>query len=403
MLGQQLLVWMITSTFLSTGRTSTALFRGALARTTATVMMMSNTTAASSTAAAAATTPGKKCSTLVPDIDETRQKMLQENGVTIEPLEPLGARVTGLDVKDDKTADKEKILKALEYECANRGFLVFPDQGVMTPEEQIRASILWGGKAMHSTHGVHPATPNRNRHIFRLSNDPSKGTLGVGPQWHNDGSFVEGTFSHVGYHMVRVPENGGGTYFAHQGAAFDMLPPEKQERWSRMVSVNSNSGVLHPLVQTHPINGRKSVWLHLGMTGAVIEYLGDDVKAKGEVPYRLLNHFEMKELFNDYNDLLNNGVEEGYTINYQYKEGDLVMIDNLAVGHRAAPEAHKSFQEQGLRILHRTTVRATQRLEPGFGLPQATDIYAPNPFGDDGVWIGGGIGFRWADGIHYQN
>lgn len=230
---------------------------------------------------------------------------------------------------------------------------------------------------MHSTHGVHPATPGRNQHIFRLSNDPNHGILGVGPQWHNDGSFVEGTFSHVGYHIVRVPENGGGTYFGHQGAAFDMLPPEKQERWQRFVSVNSNSGVLHPIVQEHPISGRKSVWLHLGMTGAVIEYLPEGQRNKtkngDEIPFRLLNNFEMKELFHTYNDLLNDGVDEGYTIKYAYNEGDLVMIDNLAVAHKAAPEAHQSSQKQGLRILHRTTVRATQPLEPGFGLPQVCD------------------------------
>lgn len=86
------------------------------------------------------------------------------------------------------------------------------------------ASEYWGGRRIHSTHGVHPAAPNE--HIFRLSNDPNHGILGVGPQWHNDGSFELKTFSHVGYHIVRVPENGGDTHFSHQGAAFDALPKE---------------------------------------------------------------------------------------------------------------------------------------------------------------------------------
>ena len=200
----------------------------------------------------------------------------------------------------------------------------------MTPIQQIEASCLWGGRQIHSTHGVHPATPDNNRHIFRLSNDPQHGIVGVGPQvksqssaltswlkcfalhlyvkklsdwwyanvlkwlvfesmfefwcssqrvvdctfsvtttkWHNDGSFLTGTFSHVGYHIIRVPEQGGGTWFAHQGAAYDMLSPSQQERWSRLVSVNSNSGVLHPLVHKHNISKRTSIWLHLGMTGA---------------------------------------------------------------------------------------------------------------------------------------
>ena len=40
---------------------------------------------------------------------------------------------------------------------AGRGFLVFKEQGVLAPDEQIRASELWGGREIHSTHGVrHP-------------------------------------------------------------------------------------------------------------------------------------------------------------------------------------------------------------------------------------------------------
>jgi hypothetical protein len=35
--------------------------------------------------------------------------------------------------------------------------------------------------------------------------------------------------------------------------------------------VNATSGVLHPLVHKHPITGKTVLFLHLGMTGAVIE------------------------------------------------------------------------------------------------------------------------------------
>ena len=58
---------------------------------------------------------------------------------------------------------------------AHRGFLVFKGQGVLSPDEQIRASELWGGREIHSTHGVHPATPDGNKHVFRLSNDRRHG------------------------------------------------------------------------------------------------------------------------------------------------------------------------------------------------------------------------------------
>jgi taurine dioxygenase len=118
---------------------------------------------------------------------------------------------------------------------------------------------------------------------------------------------------------------------------------------------------------------------------------------------RLLDAAEMKKLFIDYNDLLNSGIQRGFTMNYEYQAGDLVVIDNFAIGHRAAPEAHMPVSQQGLRILHRTTVKAMEDFRPAGGLPQAVDVFGANPLNGDGVWIGGGIGFRWDESIHMQN
>lgn len=243
------------------------------------------------------------CLARVPKLDAGRVSMLAAHGITLAAIVPLGASVRGLDLR--RRDISEDVLDALQSEMADRGFLVFKDQGEYTGDEQVRASELWGGRKIHSTHGVHPEAPNK--HVFRLSNDRNTGILGVGPQWHNDGSFTEGTFSHVGYHIIRVAERGGGTFFSHQGAAFDALPPEMQERWERMSSVNSNSGVMHPLVHEHPISGRKSVWLHLGMTGAVIEVLPSAPKPEDRV--RTLGDKEMHDLFHKRVTLPHRGLE----------------------------------------------------------------------------------------------
>ena len=80
------------------------------------------------------------------------------------------------------------------------------------------------------------------------------------------------------------------------------------------------------------------------MTGAVIE------KLKDEEGFRLLNEDEMKKLFNEYNNLLNDGLEKGYSIPYEYEAGDCIFIDNLAVGHRASPDAHKPASVQGTSL-----------------------------------------------------
>jgi taurine dioxygenase len=331
----------------------------------------------------------------LPSLDPSRVGIIEEFGGEIIPLEPLGAQVSGVDLSCDVPPPAD-VINALEQEMAVRGFLVFKNEKQLDAEDFLRASCWWGGKELHSTHGVHPATPGGNRHIFRLSNDRQHGIPGVGPQWHNDGSFNSDTFSHSGYHIIRPAERGGGTYFAHQGAAHDALTEEQKERWARLSSVNSASGVVHPLVHEHPISKRKCIWLHLGMTGAVIE------KLRGEDGFRLLQADELADLCHAYNDILNAGLENGYAVAYEYRENDCVFIDNLAVAHRAAPEAHMPVEQQGLRIMHRSTVRGVEDLAPGFGLPQHVDIQGRNPF-STGVWQSGGTGFRWDESARLQN
>ena len=168
--------------------------------------------------------------------------------------------------------------------------------------------------------------------------------------------------------MVRAAEQGGGTYFSHQAAAYEALQTGQQEYWSRLSSVNSASGVVHPLVHQHPITGHRCVWLHLGMTGAVVEKLpmGDN--------FRLLDRDSLTQLCRAYASVLDEGIKNGYTTQYEYRQNDCVFVDNLAVAHRAAPQAHLPPSTQGTRILHRSTVRGIHLLLPLEGF-QDSSIY----------------------------
>ena len=91
-----------------------------------------------------------------------------------------------------------------------------------------------------------------------------------------------------------------------------------------------------------------------------------------------------------------------YSMVYEYEEGDCIFIDNLAIAHRATPEAHRPHTEVGLRILHRTTIKAMINFDPPYGLPPQAPMHGPNPLGQ-GVWQGGGLGFRWDETIPMQN
>lgn len=89
--------------------------------------------------------------------------------------------------------------------------------------------------------------------------------------------------------------------------------------------------------------------------------------------------------------------EVSYT--HHWEEGDLIIIDNLAVAHKAAPGAH--VKSSGLRILHRTTIQSTHNLDPDplLQIPSLQfDMCAECPFkGKDVVWEEGYVGFRWGD------
>ena len=85
--------------------------------------------------------------------------VLEKHGITLTALEIMGSRVQGLNLREQVPAE---VQERLQQEMAHRGFIVVADQGVLTGDEQVRASELWGGRVMHSTHGVHAMAPNKH-------------------------------------------------------------------------------------------------------------------------------------------------------------------------------------------------------------------------------------------------
>jgi len=331
--------------------------------------------------------------------------ILAAHGATAVPMEPLGVEISGVDATKRL---HPRLAGALESLMADHGLVLLRGQGrlqremgiegkYLTGDEQCELSLAFGAGALHSTHGNHAECPNRD--IFRLSNDKGHGFNEVGPEWHNDGSFEPEVFSHVVFHIVRAPEGPGGTAFAHLGKAFDALPAERRARYRRCASVNSNSGVVHPLVFTHPISGREQLYLHTGMTGSIIERVEQPGPGGGALDgIGAWNSSQMNELFTDFTDFLDRG---DISRTHDWREGDLIVIDNLAVAHKATPGAHKA--SSGLRILHRTTCKAVGPLlpDPALQLPARLDPSAPCPFRDPGaVWVEGYVGFRWGDWQH---
>mmetsp|Transcript_134533 Transcript_134533/g.335666 ORF Transcript_134533/g.335666 Transcript_134533/m.335666 type:complete len:410 (-) Transcript_134533:484-1713(-) len=345
--------------------------------------------------------PPPKGRTAIPCSREDVGGILEAFGATLVLIEPCGAEVKGVDLV--KGIDP-RLAGALEMVMADYGLVLFRGQGTpqkemgiegkyLTGNQQCEVSLAFGKGALHSTHGNHDECPNRD--IFRLSNNAKHGFNEVGPEWHNDGSFCRDVFSYVVYHIIKAPAGPGNTAFAHLGKAHDLLSPHLQENYAQCASVNSNGGVVHPLVHTHRVSGRKSLYLHTGMTGAILERVAppsgggqfDGVKAWSEP--------EVNELMCSITDLLD---REDVSYNHKWQEGDVIIIDNLAVAHKAMPGAHTA--DSGLRILHRTTCLGVEPLDPRpeLSLPISLDTAGPCPFkGPNVAWVEGYVGFRWGD------
>eukprot|EP00392_Amoebophrya_sp_AT5.2_P008781 g8809.t1 len=222
--------------------------------------------------------------------------------------------------------------------------------------------------------------------------------------------FLQEPFSHVLYYIVKAPPTKagrGGTHFCSTWKAYESLTPAEQAEWKKLYSINSSSGVVHPVVAEHPLSKKKHVFLHLGWTGAVL-----NAETK-----RLLTKPELSQMMNRYNELLS---DCGYQ--HVYEPGDAVLIDNLSVAHRADPSAHEKVnagqsltaadstqtraEENFLRILHRVTIQGYPGvLHPPAetGLPPQLNIAGRNPFNADGVWIHADTGFEWDAGKRLQN
>ena len=346
------------------------------------------------------------------------------NNINIIPIKPCGCEITNLNLIDKNFKLDDNLVKYLEYLMAKYGFILLRNQGIINNEKNIKGKYLtgkqqcvfsknFGTKTLYSTHAVHNEAPNKE--IFRLSNDVKHGFNSVGPEWHNDGSFEKNPFGYVVYHIIKAPKEFGNTNFAHLGKAYDKLDNALKKRLENCASINSNSNVIHPLVHNHPISNRKSLYLHLGMTGAIIEKIINKKKYKSTkftneiIPFNLpkykknLNELknircwrnkDMNKFFINISNLFDN---KDISYSHKWQEGDIIIIDNLAVVHKASKEAHEL--KSGLRILHRTTIESNNPLKPikELQLENKLDLNSECPFEKDSTWINGYIGYRWGD------
>lgn len=275
----------------------------------------------------------------------------------VNRLSPVaGAEVLGLDLSrpiDD--AVKEAIIEAfLEHHV-----LAFRDQDI-TKDQQEAFTLNFGELEGHVGR-LSDGTRYPNVHTVTNLDDEGKPTRTPHTHgnyfWHTDKSYHDIPSLTTLLHAVQIPPSGGDTQFANMHLAYEALSEARKKQLEGLVAVHSweasrrNTGnkpateeqkrerppVSHPVVRTHPVTGRKS--LYLGMHTSHIEGMPE---AEGKA---LLD------------ELLEEATRPEFVYAHQWRKGDLVMWDNRCLLHRAVANYE---MDQYPRVLHRTVVRGTR-------------------------------------------
>jgi alpha-ketoglutarate-dependent taurine dioxygenase len=293
----------------------------------------------------------------------------------------FGVEITGLDIREClrrgwAQGHEDGGAEYLDALVSTHGLLLFRNQlPRLTAEELITFSKWFGSGHLHSAHAQH----DRSEHfdVFRVSNDPNDGCWeprGVGTSgFHNDGAFMPAPYSNAVYQIVQVPRNGGETHFASSNyclGSYARRGPEQHARIAeleRIRTVSELTGLEFPLAYNHPATGRLTL-LSAGWKGAVrCTYAGTRLLSK-----KLLSDDDNRRLRRDVQEIMS---IEGGTYTHEWRPGDVIVSDNLAVMHKADDtaagpgledrSADGSLPQEDVRVLHRTTVAGTYRLGEG--------------------------------------
>jgi taurine dioxygenase len=260
----------------------------------------------------------------------------------------LGAQVSGLDLSADLVpADFDRLQELLiEHQV-----LFFRDHPI-TPQAQARFAAHFGSLHIHPIYPVLPELPE----IMLI--DTHSGFLPDNDNWHTDVTFSQTPPLAGILAAKRLPSVGGDTLWSSCSAAYEALsvpmrkmlegltaqhsvaksfPPERwqndpafKERYERAVA--KHPPVTHPVVRTHPVNGRAGLFVNEGFTTHINELAPRESEA---LLAFLFKHAGQPE----------------FTVRWRWRVDDIAFWDNRVTQHYAIADY---LPER--RTMHRATV-----------------------------------------------
>jgi taurine dioxygenase len=258
----------------------------------------------------------------------------EETSMEITPLsDHTGAEVRGIDLTRPVLHDRQK---ALAGAFVRHSVLVIRDQSLAPADLRQAVQVFGQIFQQHNTRFAIPDCPE----IHYISNQdryPDGRRYIPGEGWHTDHSNDTRPPKATVLHAVTLPDRGGDTQFANMAQAYAALPLAMQERIATLMGIHvyqsSHSArqlmglsdankervpnaVIHPIVRTHPDNGKKSIYLN-------------PIRIEGILG---LDHKEALPLLDD---LLDHATENRFQYRHEWHAGDLMIWDNRCLLHKA--------------------------------------------------------------------
>jgi taurine dioxygenase len=239
----------------------------------------------------------------------------------------IGANVEGITLAKPLS---NRQVKELHHALAEHQVLFFRDQAL-----DIEAHKRIGGYfgELH----IHPNTPGPQGHpeILPIHADANSKRIN-GEYWHSDVSCDEEPPLGSILYLHTVPSSGGDTLFASQSAAYDALSPRLKAylegltathsgdhvyRRNNVLEGRSDSGKVfpkasHPIVRTHPVTKRKTLFVNRNFTTHIDGLPLDEGRA-------ILNY------------LFEHGTREEFQVRFRWQPHSVAFWDNRSVQHLA--------------------------------------------------------------------
>lgn len=280
---------------------------------------------------------------------EEEMNAVVSNIFKVTPLNPtIGALIEGVSFKQPLTPEQKALIEAalLKHQ------VIFFRNQPMTAQQHAALARQFG--QLH----IHPIYPNIPEQPEIMVLDTELNDLRDNALWHTDVTFLEAPAMGAILSAKKVPAWGGDTLWSSGTAAFEALSKPMQAMLSGLTATHDiarsfpvdrfggdpaelekleqakkkHPPISHPVIRTHPVTGRKALFVSEGFTTRINEL---EAKESDAVLKMLFEHIQKPE----------------FVVRWSWQANDVAFWDNRCTFHYAVDDYRPQH-----RVMNRATL-----------------------------------------------